>query len=233
MLKYLLGCLILVPAACTTYLNSYQDYSYARAAVSMVILEEEYVAHGYGSAVAISSQRIYGSYKYVNYYLTAAHVVEKAVNNPTVFHISVRGVGNVDKATLLIINPKFDAALIRTESDLPATNLRLSRGRIFPDQPIVSIGYPMGFAQSITEGIVNSYVANHIDGCWMCSAPTGPGGSGGAVIDRSTGSLIGITTNILQEQGDNGYLVTLTHVNIFLSVNSIYDWIMGEVTNVR
>lgn len=107
--------------------------------------------------------------------------------------------GGRSGGTVLATDPVTDLAVVRTErKDLPVAEFREELPR--PGDPVLAIGSPLGFENSVTAGIVSG-LHREIPGSAaqtrslvdliQTDAPISPGNSGGALLDTS-GRIIGI-----------------------------------------
>jgi S1-C subfamily serine protease len=133
--------------------------------------------------------------------LTNAHVVEGATSVVVAFEDGVSA-----KATVLGRDSLYDLAVIKV--DVPAGELHpLKLGSVTSVQvgdPVVAIGNPFGYAQTVTAGIVSakgrlisSPEGNNkfIPGAIQTDAAINHGNSGGPLIDRH-GDVIAINAQI-------------------------------------
>jgi S1-C subfamily serine protease len=148
-------------------------------------------ASGAGSAVAIEP---------VGYLLTSAHVVAG----------SERGVATfVDGAELdfevVGRDPLSDLAVIRTTGGKPIPAPLGHAERLRVGQLVVAIGNPLGFAGTVTAGVVSALgrsmatrdgrSSRLVENVIQTDAALNPGNSGGALAD-SRGRVVGINTAV-------------------------------------
>jgi serine protease Do len=149
-------------------------------------------AEGGGSAVAISSD---------GYLLTSAHVVAgsggragAAFSDGRELEVEVAGA-----------DPLSDLAVVRTEAgDLPTAELG-DADELRVGQLVVAIGSPMGFAGSVTAGVVSALgrslptasrsAGRLVENVIQTDAALNPGNSGGALAD-GLGRVIGVNTAV-------------------------------------
>lgn len=121
----------------------------------------------------------------------------------TNFHVASRGVSyaihleNCDTVfytdELLKYHADDDLALMRL-SGCPARPIPLYDGpALRRGQPVVAIGSPLGLFNSVSDGIIAGFRRLGDTDMIQFTAPTSPGSSGGALLDRF-GRLIGIVT---------------------------------------
>ena len=189
--------------------DSSPDYEALAALASSVVMIDVLDASGQpcssGSGVLIASNGII---------LTNFHVASRGVsyaihleNCDTVFYTS----------ELLKYHADDDLALIRL-SGCPAHPIPLYTG---PDikrgQPVVAIGSPLGLFNSVSDGIIAGFRRLGDTDMIQFTAPTSPGSSGGALLDRF-GRLIGIVTAGF-EGGQN--------LNLAVSYTAIAPFVRG------
>ncbi len=132
--------------------------------------------------------------------LTAAHVVAGARE------VTVRtSDGRELVGQVLGGDPVADIAVVAVDGDVPVAPLALGES---PEigQLAVAIGSPLGFAQSVTSGIVSGVDrtldigGTTLDGLIQTDAPINQGNSGGPLADRQ-GRVIGVNVAIASLTG--------------------------------
>lgn len=145
----------------------------------------------------------------------------------TNFHVASCGVSyaihleNCDTvfytSELLKYHADDDLALIRL-SGCPARPIPLYTGaQVKRGQPVVAIGSPLGLFNSVSDGIIAGFRRLGDTDMIQFTAPTSPGSSGGALLDRF-GRLIGIVTAGF-EGGQN--------LNLAVSYTAIKPFVRG------
>jgi S1-C subfamily serine protease len=147
-------------------------------------------AAGAGSAVAFTPD---------GYLVTSAHVVAGSDRGMAAFvdgrELEFRVVGR---------DPLSDLAVVRTSGDLQAARLG-DAAKLKVGQLVVAIGNPLGFAGSVTAGVVSALgrslttrdgrSSRLVENVIQTDAALNPGNSGGALAD-SRGRVVGINTAV-------------------------------------
>ena len=150
-----------------------------------------WTAGGAGSAVAIEP---------VGYLVTSAHVVAGSDRGTATF---------VDGAELEFEvvgrDPLSDLAVVRTTGGTPRPAPLGDAERLRVGQLVVAIGNPLGFAGTVTAGVVSALgrslatrdgrASRLVENVIQTDAALNPGNSGGALAD-SRGRVIGINTAV-------------------------------------
>ena len=148
---------------------------------------------GSGSAVAITGD---------GFLLTSAHVVERSAGGVAVFADGAEAEFDVVGA-----DPLSDLAVIRTTAGAQLTTATLGDAdRLRVGQLVVAIGNPLGFAGSVSAGVVSalgrSFAAaasrsgRTVENVIQTDAALHPGNSGGALATGS-GQVVGINTAVV------------------------------------
>lgn len=148
---------------------------------------------GSGSAVAVTGD---------GFLLTSAHVVERSVGGVAVFADGAEAEFEVVGADAL-----SDLAVIRTSGGAELTTAELGDAdRLRVGQLVVAIGNPLGFAGSVSAGVVSalgrSFAAaasrsgRTVENVIQTDAALHPGNSGGALATGS-GKVVGINTAVV------------------------------------
>ncbi|HVF64984.1 MAG TPA: trypsin-like peptidase domain-containing protein [Casimicrobiaceae bacterium] len=134
------------------------------------------------------------------YVVTNHHVVDGAADIQLVLSD-----GRRIEAKVAGTDPETDLAVLKAEaSGLPSITLG-SLDRVQVGDPVLAIGNPFGFGNTVTLGIVSalgrtSLGINRYEDFIQTDAAINPGNSGGALVD-ARGNLIGINSTIYSRSG--------------------------------
>ncbi|WP_127533115.1 S1C family serine protease [Paenibacillus kobensis] len=120
--------------------------------------------------------------------------------------------------TVIGISPDIDVAVVRVPELAGTQPLPLdSKKRGELGDEVLAIGSPLGYQNTVTTGIISG-VGRELDiepyaykDMYQISAPIAPGNSGGPLVDRETGAVIGINS-AGAEQGSIGFSIPLDQV---------------------
>jgi S1-C subfamily serine protease len=129
--------------------------------------------------------------------LTSAHVVDGATAVEASFSD-----GRVVRADVIGRDILSDLAVLRARDDVPAPVTLGDAAKLRVGQLVVALGNPLGFAGSVTAGIVSALgrslptrAGRVIDEVIQTDATLNPGNSGGALAD-SAGHVVGVNTAV-------------------------------------
>jgi S1-C subfamily serine protease len=129
--------------------------------------------------------------------LTSAHVMAGADRAEALFTD-----GREVRADVIGRDPLSDLAVLRARDDVPAPVELGDAAGLRVGQLVVALGNPLGFAGSVTAGIVSALgrslptrAGRVIDEVIQTDATLNPGNSGGALAD-STGQVVGVNTAV-------------------------------------
>ncbi len=145
---------------------------------------------GSGSAVAFTPD---------GFLATSAHVVAGAGQGTAIF------VDGAERSFVVVgRDPLSDLAVIRVDGDVETATLG-DAARLRVGQLVVAIGNPLGFAGTVTAGVVSALgrslaardgtTSRLVENVIQTDAALNPGNSGGALAD-SSGRVIGINTAV-------------------------------------
>jgi Do/DeqQ family serine protease len=128
------------------------------------------------------------------------------------------------KAKLVGRAPEIDLAVLKIEADklvaMPYGNSDVAK----VGQWVLAVGNPFDLTSTVTAGIISAKgrgldrSSRKLESYIQTDAPVNPGNSGGALVDASTGKLIGINTAIMTHTGSyEGYSFAIP-VNLMTKV---------------
>lgn len=158
--------------------------------------------------------------------ITNAHVIEDAdviyvrTSNAHIYSAAVVGIGEQTDIAVIRVPELADQSFLPIEKDTP--------GEIGDE--IIALGSPHGFQNTVTLGIISGSERNFsVDGydynnVYQISAQISHGNSGGPLINRNTGNVIGINS-VGTNDGTIGFSIPITEV-----IEQIEQW-SNETTN--
>jgi S1-C subfamily serine protease len=159
---------------------------------------------GSGSGAVIDQSHILTN----NHVVTLGGSVEEGQDIAAVFNDGTRV-----KAAIVGRDPKTDLAVLKIDVPNPRVLQLGSSADLAVGDTVIAIGSPLGFADTVTQGIVSALhravVSPGADGepaiydGIQTDAAINRGNSGGPLVD-STGSLVGINTNLQSADGGTG-----------------------------
>jgi len=151
------------------------------------------------------------------YIITNYHVMKNAskvniVHSELVFENAELIGGDEESDILFIKIPKSDLAVIETpESD----DVKIG-------QKVYAIGSPMGYENTISDGIVSGYRKFDKINLIQITASISPGSSGGAVVN-SKGELVGISTYTITEGQNINFAIPIKDIRKIEAKPYVYN----------
>ncbi|NGZ78009.1 S1C family serine protease [Saccharibacillus alkalitolerans] len=135
--------------------------------------------------------------------LTNAHVVSGFKD------VTVTTSGSEDmEGTVIGIGEETDVAVVRVAGleGVEPLEMKLDAEAEIGDE-VLALGSPLGLQNTVTTGIVSGVdrtfdiAPYYYEGLYQISAPIAPGNSGGPLVDRATGRVLGINSAVTDEGG--------------------------------
>jgi len=203
-------------------------------ATTMVLVElkKDDVRQNAGSATLIGCEFVYtglNDYHYVLKFLSAKHVMIDMTTDKELIGV-VRFVdGSKYVIDGVILHEYYDCAYFTAKAEKAHEPILWESSEPKLLEQVFSAGWPAGEIPVITDGIIN-FNTNNIDpNTWSCTASAFFGHSGGAVVRKSTGKLLGMTRSILPVSKPPGYL---GYVQFFVPISYFDGW-LKEVSRER
>jgi S1-C subfamily serine protease len=147
--------------------------------------------------------------------VTNYHVIRGAARAVAKFADGTRGEAN----GVVAFDPDHDVAAIRLAAP-PRTALRLSESdELQVGQNIVAIGSPLGFQNTVSEGIISGLR----NGVIQMTDPISPGSSGGAVLDVR-GRVVGISVATAVQGQNLNFAVPIKWVRPYLESQNLQSF---------
>ena len=173
---------------------------YLNATVTVITPE------GFGSGFFIDNQ---------GKLLTNQHVVKSWPRS-----VIVMSDGTKVRAEVLKTDARRDLALLKIESGKPQTFLTLGQERDFKvGAEVIAIGSPRGLDKSVTRGIISqSRSLAHGVKYVQTDAAINSGNSGGPLIDKASGAVVGVNTLSYKYSEGLNFAVSVDEVRAFLGM---------------
>jgi len=170
----------------------------------LVELKEKVKINNYGTGFFINNS---------GYLITNYHVIE---NSPK---ITVSTPQDFFNAEIISTDENNDLCLLHIDysSDKPL----FFSDKLYPGQEVLTFGFPqpdeLGFAPKMTQGIVSSTSGYQDDTRHIqIDAAIQPGNSGGPLIDKKTGSVLGVIKSRKEDSQKANYAIKSEMVSKFL-----------------
>jgi len=148
------------------------------------------------------------------YFITCAHVVKKYNKNvdndkAMFFNTNMNLVKENEKYNAVLVDVDLENDLALLESDAPANPFVVSDGIAEVGTDVIAIGSPHGFENNVSDGIVGSvdkkiYFYEGAPNYMFVDSSVFPGSSGGPVINKMNGEVVGIVSLIVADVGSYG-----------------------------
>lgn len=143
--------------------------------------------------------------------VTNHHVIEDS----DAFAVRTENDDNVYWMTEIIkVNAAWDLALIRINKNLKPLKLCAEPQKLMRGQEVVAIGSPLGFFNSVSDGIISGFRGGEDAKYIQFTAPISPGSSGGALLNMY-GEIIGITSGHIGESQNINLAVSCENIKTF------------------
>ncbi|MFX3631314.1 MAG: S1C family serine protease [Candidatus Pristimantibacillus sp.] len=145
--------------------------------------------------------------------ITNAHVVAGVKK----VHIKTADARELD-GEVIGISSEIDVAVIRVAGlagTKPLTMVRDEKGEVGDD--VIAVGSPLGFQNTVTTGIISGVNRSFeiepykYTDLYQISAPIAPGNSGGPLVNKKTGEVLGINSAGIEE-GAIGFSIPIVNV---------------------
>lgn len=146
------------------------------------------------------------------YILTNNHVL----SDGSFFTVRIENDDNCYRTSQVIkYNDVLDLAVIRI--DRPLVPLPIYKGpqKLVRGQKVVAIGSPMGFFNSVSDGIISGFREKDDVELIQFTAPVSSGSSGGAILNMY-GEVIGISTTVIRYAQNINMAVGYEFINLFI-----------------
>ena len=143
--------------------------------------------------------------------LTNHHVIEDS----DAFAVRTENDDSVYWMTEIIkVNAAWDLALIRINKNLKPLKLCTEPLKLVRGQEVVAIGSPLGFFNSVSDGIISGFRGGDDAKYIQFTAPISPGSSGGALLNMY-GEIIGITSGHIGKSQNINLAVSCENIRAF------------------
>ncbi|PGV53596.1 serine protease [Bacillus sp. AFS037270] len=144
--------------------------------------------------------------------ITNAHVVSgaKTVKIKTADAREFQG-------TVIGISQDVDVAVVRVPGLASEGPLQISQKKSDVGEEVLALGSPLGLQNTVTTGIISGVGRDfdiepfHYKDAYQISAPIAPGNSGGPLINRKTGEVLGINS-AGTDQGSIGFSIPIVNI---------------------
>lgn len=148
--------------------------------------------------------------------LTNAHVVEGTSE------VTIKGLdSSLYKGTVIGISNTVDAAVVRVPELAGKSPMKIRKsGKTEVGDEVIAIGNPLGFEGTVSQGMISGlnreftidpYPYKYKD-VYQIDAPISPGNSGGPLLDKKSGEVIGINSAVSKQGQNIGFSIPIEQV---------------------
>lgn len=136
------------------------------------------------------------------------------------------------EGTVIGISDETDVAVVRVPGLKDKKPLQLSEKKAELGEEIIALGSPLGYQNTVTTGIISGIGRNFEIGtfrysdAYQISAPIAPGNSGGPLVNKNTGEVVGINSAVIEE-GSIGFSIPITNVSAMVK-----EWSASPMTEL-
>ena len=159
--------------------------------------------------------------------ITNAHVVHGAKNVTVKMEDATEYEG-----TVIGISDEVDVAVVRVPGLVGKQPLEMSQKKAEIGEGILALGSPLGYQNTVTTGIISGVGRNFEIGtfrysdAYQISAPIAPGNSGGPLVNKKTGQVLGINSARVEE-GTIGFSIPIINV-----MSMVEEWSSTPMTEL-
>lgn len=136
------------------------------------------------------------------------------------------------EGTVIGLSDDIDVAVVRVPGLTAKEPLQLSDKKAELGEEIIALGSPLGYQNTVTTGIISGIGRNFEIGtfrytdAYQISAPIAPGNSGGPLVNKNTGEVVGINSAVIDE-GTIGFSIPITNVR-----SLVEEWSSSPMTEL-
>ncbi len=175
----------------------------ASSVVMIAIRDKKGEVMGTGSGIMVGEE---------GYILTNNHVTGGGYS----YSVRIEDDENIyDTDELIKYNSVLDLAVIRIPRRLHPLPIYRGKEPLVRGQKVVAIGSPLGFFNSVSDGIISGFRTIDTVDMIQFTAPTSPGSSGGALLNMY-GEVIGISTAGIESAQNINLAMGYECINMFV-----------------
>lgn len=150
--------------------------------------------------------------------------------------IGAKKIYEIKSVRIVKDSKELDSCLIEIQipRDLKVPILILSKNSPRVGAEVFSFGCAVGIMPVFTNGYVCRKAGEdfHMKDSWICSANVFGGSSGGPIIDKRTGMVVGVTIAYPQGYGRDAKgrltVIPVTFVHIFMDASKVREWLLKK-----